>query len=499
MNSLDFTSEISSSFEAFMSSNKINTLTREQLAKWDFPSEVLPKINNANLHSLSSLLDNQKPMVIQGLFTVQNIIENQMYLAAKYDKQSKKYIINKYYEYQNENNSFSGDDIDFNSGTSLLCDRLALEVVDVEGLNEKMKVFYPQVLSSQKAISKIIIYDYTNSHSKLNKLIKVIGPAYIKDNAIVIHAWNIIDNPLSNLPTLLFPHTVIDDTNILNTMSQIFLAVFNGDELATEYAKLFMFSRIFVRKASKNIGILPINFQLVSKNSSSYDKFISVVNKLSLYSVSMNLSIEFLNTNRLYPKFDVENDALIQGKLQVCDGTFVTVNEMTMNEGKLEDIGIRNYATIKSIIDFQTINYEYPYNTIEMPHDIEIAIFTEGKKSLFDSVFLVKLPVIETNPNINNDIFQNEKAFDDAFVYINSIRTNEKFLDFKISNEICDMINKDYLASIKGKFNADEFDLVMRLSRLRAISMKRNEMSFEDYVFCRDLETKRKERITKEK
>ena len=143
MNSLDFTSEISSSFEAFMSSNKINTLTREQLAKWDFPSEVLPKINNANLHSLSSLLDNQKPMVIQGLFTVQNIIENQMYLAAKYDKQSKKYIINKYYEYQNENNSFSGDDIDFNSGTSLLCDRLALEVVDVEGLNEKMKVFYP--------------------------------------------------------------------------------------------------------------------------------------------------------------------------------------------------------------------------------------------------------------------------------------------------------------------------------------------------------------------
>ena len=184
MNSLDFTSEISSSFEAFMSSNKINTLTREQLAKWDFPSEILPKINNANLHSLSSLLDNQKPMVIQGLFTVQNIIENQMYLAAKYDKQSKKYIINKYYEYQNENNSFSGDDIDFNSGTSLLCDRLALEVVDVEGLNEKMKVFYPQVLSSQKAISKIIIYDYTNSHSKLNKLIKVIGPAYIKDNAI---------------------------------------------------------------------------------------------------------------------------------------------------------------------------------------------------------------------------------------------------------------------------------------------------------------------------
>ena len=134
-----------------------------------------------------------------------------------------------------------------------------------------------------------------------------------------------------------------------------------------------------------------------------------------------------------------------------------------------------------------------------MPHDIEIAIFTEGKKSLFDSVFLVKLPVIETNPNINNDIFQNEKAFDDAFVYINSIRTNEKFLDFKISNEICDMINKDYLASIKGKFNADEFDLVMRLSRLRAISLKRNEMSFEDYVFCRDLETKRKERITKEK
>ena len=497
MNSLDFASEISSSFEAFMTSNKISTLTREELAKWDFPSEILPKLNQSNLPSLSSLLETKKPMLIQGLFTVQNIIENQMYLAAKYDQQSKKYIINKYYEYHNENN-FCGDGIDFNSETSLLCDRLALEVVDVDGLNEKMKVFYPQVLSSQKTISKIIIYDYTNTHSKLNKIIKVIGPAYIKENEIVIHAWKIIDNPLSNISSL-FPHTVIDDTNILNTINQIFLAVFNGDELATEYAKLFMFSKIFVRKTSKNIGVLPINFQLVSKNSSIYDKFISVVNKLALYSLSFNLSIDFLNTNRLYPRFDVEQDTLIQGKLQVCDGTFVTVNETTMNEGKLEDIGIRNYATIKSIIDFQTINYEYPYNTIEMPHDIEIAIFTEGKKSLFDSVFLVQLPVRETNPNINSDIFQNEKAFDDAFVYINSIRTNEKFLDFKISNEVSDMINKDYLGSIKGKFNADEFDLVMRLSRLRAISMKRNEMLFEDYVFCRDLEAKRKERITKGK
>ena len=497
MNSLDFASEISSSFEVFMTSNKISTLTREELAKWDFPAEILPKLNQSNLPSLSSLLETKKPMLIQGLFTVQNIIENQMYLAAKFDQQSKKYIINKYYEYHNENN-FCGDGIDFNSETSLLCDRLALEVVDVDGLNEKMKVFYPQVLSSQKTISKIIIYDYTNTHSKLNKIIKVIGPAYIKENEIVIHAWKIIDNPLSNISSL-FPHTVIDDTNILNTMNQIFLAVFNGDELATEYAKLFMFSKIFVRKTSKNIGVLPINFQLVSKNSSIYDKFISVVNKLALYSLSFNLSIDFLNTNRLYPRFDVEQDTLIQGKLQVCDGTFVTVNETTMNEGKLEDIGIRNYATIKSIIDFQTINYEYPYNTIEMPHDIEIAIFTEGKKSLFDSVFLVQLPVQETNPNINSDIFQNEKAFDDAFVYINSIRTNEKFLDFKISNEVSDMINKDYLGSIKGKFNADEFDLVMRLSRLRAISMKRNEMLFEDYVFCRDLEAKRKERITKGK
>ena len=497
MNSLDFASEISSSFEAFMTSNKISPLTREELAKWDFPSEILPKLNQSNLPSLSSLLETKKPILIQGLFTVQNIIENQMYLAAKFDHQSKKYIINKYYEYHNENN-FCGDGIDFNSETSLLCDRLALEVVDVDGLNEKMKVFYPQVLSSQKTISKIIIYDYTNTHSKLNKIIKVIGPAYIKENDIVIHAWKIIDNPLSNISSL-FPHTIIDDTNILNTMNQIFLAVFNGDELATEYAKLFMFSKIFVRKTSKNIGVLPINFQLVSKNSSIYDKFISVVNKLALYSLSFNLSIDFLNTNRLYPRFDVEQDTLIQGKLQVCDGTFVTVNETTMNEGKLEDIGIRNYATIKSIIDFQTINYEYPYNTIEMPHDIEIAIFTEGKKSLFDSVFLVQLPVQETNPNINSDIFQNEKAFDDAFVYINSIRTNEKFLDFKISNEVSDMINKDYLGSIKGKFNADEFDLVMRLSRLRAISMKRNEMLFEDYVFCRDLEAKRKERITKGK
>ena len=86
------------------------------------------------------------------------------------------------------------------------------------------------------------------------------------------------------------------------------------------------------------------------------------------------------------------------------------VDEINMNEGKLVEIGIKNLGALKGLIDFQLLGYEYPYNKIEICHDLEILIFTHKTKSILHSPFLTLLPTVFTNDNINSDII-NENDF----------------------------------------------------------------------------------------
>jgi hypothetical protein len=45
-----------------------------------------------------------------------------------------------------------------------------------------------------------------------------------------------------------------------------------------------------------------------------------------------------------------------------------------MKEGKLLENGIKNIGSLKNLIDFQLLGYEYPYNRIEISHDLEILV-----------------------------------------------------------------------------------------------------------------------------
>ena len=90
-----------------------------------------------------------------------------------------------------------------------------------------------------------------------------------------------------------------------------------------------------------------------------------------------------------------------------------------------------------------------------------------------------------------------DNLIEKIFIYINYIRTNPKFINnFKISDEISAQIQKNFLEKNK-KFNPDEFDLILNMSRLYAISNGRNELIFSDYEYVYLLEKERRERLKK--
>lgn len=511
ISNLNISSFISNSFSDFLSENQITYphLTNSLMDKFDISSylEKNKLIFFESIESNPALLDlipnlSQSTIsenkLIKFFATVQNACENQLYVSAKYDKSSKKYIVNKFFE---NNITFHDDEFNNNSGNEILGDRLRLEVIPVVGIND---YFYKNLYSNEILKKKIIVYDYTNTHAKINKNLLIIGIAYEKNDIIFIHSWKIIENYEKNQICQNYKLLKIDnDTNNIKTqrekLKNIFTKILKGDQLASDYLLFFLFSQIFSRVGTKNVGAFPLNliFDINIDCTNMAKNFQNIFQKICNKFVSIDLCTNELNKTPYYSHYDENLEELIPGKLQLSNGTFLLINELKMNEGKLIDIGIKNINALKNLIDFQLLNYEYPYNNIEINHDLQILILTQNTKSLLSSVFLTLLPVVpnEKNENINYDL--NENDYEIIYHTINYIRNDNNFSNqFKISDEISEAIQKNYLQNNKN-FNADDFDSVLKLSRLFALSNGRNKLTYEDYEYVAYLEKQRLERIKK--
>ena len=199
------------------------------------------------------------------------------------------------------------------------------------------------------------------------------------------------------------------------------------------------------------------------------------------------------NNNNKKPSLKFDKSNFIRMKTKSLFDEY----EINMGEGKLEEIGVKNVQTIKNIIESQKIFYEYPYNNVEILHNIQLITFSNGNNSIFKSLFLNSIPIKKFEKNNEDEIMSEDNLIEKIFIYINYIRTNPKFINnFKISDEISAQIQKNYLEKNK-KFNPDEFDLILNMSRLYAISNGRNELIFSDYEYVYLLEKERRERLKK--
>ena len=502
---------IEKSFSVFLEENQISFpfLSHEKLDKWDF-QEYLNKNNILPLDlekapnlielipniSRSILKENNEQLKLVKFFgTIQNIFENQLYISAKYDSINKKYLVNKYFE--NNSNIINSEDNSLDlDGKVILGDRLRLEVATVPGLNEYFEKY------DDFNDKKLIVYDYSNKFTKINQNILVIGVCYEKENFIVIHSWKILENyeRIKICKDYSLLSNIDEQRNVYRQkLKNIFLKALKNDQLSSDYLLLFLFSQIFSTIGTKNVGSFPLNLILdtnndINKCKDIFSNILSIFKKICLKAKDIKLTTEELNKDCYYPRFDAEKEELYPGKLQLSDGTFLLVDEINMNEGKLVEIGIKNIAAIKNLIDFQLLSYDYPYSKIEIKHDIEILIVTHKTKSILSSPFLTLLPLISSNENTDcEDLTENDMKF--IFYYLNFIRYDTSFIEkFIISDEISKSILNNYMENNK-KFKDDDFDLVLKLSRFHAISYGRNHLTYDDYEYVVYLENQRKERV----
>ena len=515
---------INKSFTEFMNENNIKfpNLTNKTLQNWNFEdflekNNILPLDLSQNSAIIDSIPDistiqkdntNQDIKLIKFFGTIQNVKENQLYISAKYNIKENLYLINKYYENSSKIMALEEDNLANQSETDILGDRLRLELTEVKGMNE----YFEKKIVLNDNIKHILVYDYSNKFTKINQNILVIGVAYYKEDMVIIHAWKIMENYeklkiCQDYNELVKNNIMNDDKKIYREkIKNIFLKVTNNDKIASEYLLLFLFSQIFSRLGTKNVGSFPLNLILEQKFEKNicnniYNNILNIFKKVCLKIIEIKLNTDELNKNMLYPRFDTETEELYPGKLQLSDGTFLLIDEINMNEGKLVETGIKNIGTLKNLIDFQLLNYEYPYNKVEISHDIEMLVVTQKSKSLLYSPFLTLLPLIspEADANAQSPSTENltENDFKTIFYYLNFIRYDSYFNDkFSIKDEISTAIQNDYISHNKN-FKADDFDLVLKLARFHALSYGRNNMTYEDYEYVAYLENERKDRVSK--
>ena len=514
---------IKNSFNEFITENQITypTLSNQILQNWNFEkylekNNILPldlADKSAIIDSISDLSNihsneaNKELRLIKYFGTIQNIHENQLYISAKYDSKNKLYLINKYFENDSSAIVLEEDNIANQYGEDILGDRLRLELTNVTGMNE----YFEEKLNLDEKIKHIEVYDYTNSFTKINQNILVIGVPYFKEDKIIIHAWKILENyekiKIINDHNLLLTNDMNNVKNIYREkLKNIFLKVLHNDKISSEYLLLFLFSQIFSKYGTKNVGSFPLNLifeQKLDKNECNniFNNILNIYKKICLKITDIKLTTDELNKNIYYPRFDAETEILYPGKLQLSDGTFLLIDEINMNEGKLVETGIKNIGTLKNLIDFQLLGYDYPYNKIEISHDIEIMVVTQKSKSLLFSPFLTLLPIITSENEANSQSPYTEdlteKDFKSIFYYLNFIRYDSYYNDkFIITDDISKSIQNDYISRNKI-FKPDNFDLVLKLARFHALSFGRNNLTYEDYEFVCYLENERQNRVNK--
>ena len=197
---------ITDSFNTFIKENQINypNLTNNVLQKWNFEEylekkSILPLDISKNPAIIDSIPDlstlkideaNNEIKLIKFFGTIQNVNENQLYISAKYDSKNNKYLINKYFENNSNIIDLEEDNMANDKGKDILSDRLRLDLTQIVGLNENFKKKY----NLDEKVKQILVYDYTNNFTKINKNILVIGVAYFKEDKIIIHSWKILEN-----------------------------------------------------------------------------------------------------------------------------------------------------------------------------------------------------------------------------------------------------------------------------------------------------------------
>ncbi|OMJ12788.1 Mini-chromosome maintenance complex-binding protein [Smittium culicis] len=249
----------------------------------------------------------------------------------------------------------------------------------------------------------------------------------------------------------------------------------------------------FSKNPTETFGIGNLSVHHLSTQS-----LIKVFESIMPVVVSIPVSIPILNKCPWLP--NAENEAgLRSGILQLCPHSLVVLDESTLDEGVLEEQGLRNLNSLQRIVTEQKLGFIYPYQQIEIDLDIRFLVISKGKSLIKTDIVIPLTEFSDTADSSEDSVIIESRDLEFIRVYLNKAST----LEFTIPSEVSTTISEEYANSRKESKDSpstllktqEDLFLTLTVARLLSLSKMESELTIDSWKESLELEKQRRSRL----
>ncbi|GBG28078.1 Mini-chromosome maintenance complex-binding protein [Hondaea fermentalgiana] len=296
--------------------------------------------------------------------------------------------------------------------------------------------------------------------------------------------------------------TTAETTRVREALLSRIATAIGGDRLAAEYVLLWMLSstvRAGEGASARPVGKLALALAKIPENSTIPKALHNVLANVLPRSHYLELAVADLSSKSLFPKKDYETNRLCAGQLQLCDGTPIIVNETALQEGVLNDQGVRNMQALQQLVQQQKLHYDFQYFACDWDVDTPVLVATSNRTAIVEGADCVL--ALEQDRAAPTSIASQHGGVAPVsdqdlrkFVADTRLRVAGPNADFTVSQDLATQIEQTYVAARQrdGKsVKAETLDLWLTLAKLWEKSHGRDELTKDGWKAILDMEQAR--------
>ncbi|KAG0224515.1 hypothetical protein BGW41_005064 [Actinomortierella wolfii] len=260
-------------------------------------------------------------------------------------------------------------------------------------------------------------------------------------------------------------------------------AVLYGDKLAAEIVLLHLLARVHTRSNGLVLGKFSLNLKEPTARSAAFSVLSKALEAILPKFHALPLSLKTLNDHFFFPRGGEE---LSSGILQVTKGTSLLLDETAMEEGVLNEKGVKNVKAISDLSVYQTLGYVFPFNNLDISTDVSLLIISSGS-SLIPVDCSLKLKHEAGEPYIQE---VSESTLEEFRKYLSVLRMAE----YKFSEEMAQEIETEFMqqrkeAAAKGTPLMSPNELAFNVGLARLVSLSKGDLTLtrESWKHTKDL------------
>jgi len=325
-----------------------------------------------------------------------------------------------------------------------------------------------------------------------------------------------------------FPDFLQSNQEIYKNLLNFLTKVFYNDKLAAKYFIFSMCSSVYARADPLPLGRLSVNFGNLPCKEFAKDFTFYVLRKILPCCKYLELTLEGLNDDEGFncPKknfdFDdceydfegqagqvesgqenLDNDPKISlnpGYFQATNGTAYIFTDSYLQAGKLEHQGVNSLKTLRNLIQWQTLNYDFKFYNQDFHVDYRFCQFSDSsvKTKSADANNQKNFLIFDTGINLKfDDDSETQKNFDPIINFTqvisqepeNTLPTFQFFIEkTRLAAKTCKLSTKenktieDYWVKNRPELNTDDLHRLLTMGRIYKCLVGEEQYDFGEVV-----------------